>query len=73
MTAAARRVFEEALALSDSEREELVEVLSRSLQPVEISEQWRTELARRIEKIESGEAVLHDAESHVRMLRAKFG
>ena len=73
MTAAAKKVFEEALALSDTEREELVEVLSQSLQPTRFSAQWKAELGRRIEKIESGRAVLHDAESHARALRAKFG
>jgi len=30
VTAAAKKVFDDALALSDSEREELVEVLSRT-------------------------------------------
>ncbi|MCA9681801.1 MAG: addiction module protein [Myxococcales bacterium] len=73
MTAAAKKVFEEALALSDSEREELVEILSQSLPPTELSTEWKAELARRIEKIESGRAVLHDAGAHAQALRAKFG
>ncbi len=73
MTTAAKKVFDEALALSNTEREELVEVLSQSLQPIGISAEWKAELGRRIEKIESGRAVFHDAESHARALRAKFG
>jgi putative addiction module component (TIGR02574 family) len=73
MTEPAKKVFEAALALSDIEREELVDVLSQSLRPAEMSAEWKAELVRRAEKIESGEAVLLDAESHAQALRAKFG
>jgi putative addiction module component (TIGR02574 family) len=72
VTAATQKVFSEALALTDTEREELVDALSQSLQPVEISTEWKAELARRVEKIESGQAVFHDAELHAKRLRAKF-
>lgn len=72
MTEAAKKVFEQALALSEAEREELVEVLSQSLPPAELSPQWKAELVRRVEKIESGRAILHDAGSHAQALRAKF-
>lgn len=63
------RVLKDALSLSDAEREELVIALELTLAPVDIDPAWKAELARRIAKIESGEAVLHD---HAKRLRAKF-
>jgi putative addiction module component (TIGR02574 family) len=72
VTTAVERVFKDALALSDEEREELVAVLSQTLATVELDPAWKAELARRISKIESGEAVLHDAELHAKQLREKF-
>jgi putative addiction module component (TIGR02574 family) len=72
VTTPAKKVFDEALALPETEREELVEVLSQSLLPVEISSEWKAELARRVQKIESGQAVFHDAESHAQRLRTKY-
>lgn len=72
VTAAVERVFRDALALSDEEREELVAVLTQTLAPVDLDPAWKAELARRIAKIESGEAVLHDAEMHAKQLRAKY-
>lgn len=66
------RVLKDALSLSDAEREELVIALELTLAPVDIDPAWKAELARRIAKIESGEAVLHDAELHAKQLRAKF-
>lgn len=72
VTTAVEKVFKDALALSNEEREELVDALTRTLSVVELDPAWKAELARRIAKIESGEAILHDAELHAQQLRAKF-
>jgi putative addiction module component (TIGR02574 family) len=72
VTTAVERVFKDALSLSDEEREELVAALTQTLAPVDLDPTWKAELARRIAKIESGEAVLHDAELHAQQLRAKY-
>lgn len=47
--------------------------LSNSLEPVEITSPWQAELAGRIDRIERGDAILHDAEAHLRTLRSKYG
>ena len=71
MTSAAKKILEEALALSEQEREELVSALSSSLEPVELSPEWSSEIGRRIQKIERGEAELLHAEEHLAELRQK--
>jgi putative addiction module component (TIGR02574 family) len=73
VTNAAQQVYEQALGLSDEEREQLIEELARSLKPVELSSAWKAEIARRIEAIERGDAVIHDARAAVRRLRDKYG
>ncbi len=73
MTSAAKKVLDDALALPEEAREELLTALSASLRPVELSPAWHAEIARRLEQIESGEAVLLDAETHLAKLRAKLG
>lgn len=72
MTSAAKKILKEALALSQQEREELVSALSNSLDPVELSPEWTSEIGRRIEKIERGEAELLDPEEHLAELRRKY-
>lgn len=71
MTSAAKKILEEALALSEQEREGLVSALSSSLEPVELTPEWSAEIRRRIQKIERGEAELLDAEEHLAELRQK--
>ncbi|MCA9708874.1 MAG: addiction module protein [Myxococcales bacterium] len=73
MTSAAREVLQAALALPADEREELVGVLSSSLEPRALSPEWQAELDRRLQRIEEGAATFHDAEEHLRSLRAKYG
>ena len=73
MTSAAKKVLEAALALPAEAREELVSALSVSLEPTALSPEWESEIARRLEKIEHGEATFYDAEDHLRALRAKHG
>ncbi len=73
MTSAAREVLQAALALPTDEREELVGALSSSLEPIALSPQWQEEIARRLQRIEDGDATFHDAENHLQSLRAKYG
>lgn len=72
VTSTAKKILDEALALPQEEREELVGALSSSLEPVELSPEWQAEIARRMRKIESGEADFHDADEHLQELRAKY-
>lgn len=72
VTADAERVLENALKLSDEERAELVVALVQTLVPLDPDPLWNAEIARRIAKVERGEAVLHDAELHTKQLRSKF-
>ena len=57
MGSEARKILEQALALADKEREELVAALSDSLslEPVSLSPEWNGEIKSRIEEIRSGE------------------
>lgn len=57
MGSEARKILEQALALPESEREELVAALSDSLspEPVSVSPEWSAEIKSRIEEIRSGE------------------
>jgi putative addiction module component (TIGR02574 family) len=72
VTANVERLLRDALSLSDTEREELVAALEDTLVPGDLDPAWTAELARRIAKIEAGEATFHDAEQHAKQLRAKF-
>jgi len=60
VTAGAKKVFEQALALPDEERAALMEALSDSLHEAsgELSPQWTAEIGRRIEAVERGESRL---------------
>tara|TARA_B100001179_G_scaffold52532_1_gene35684 strand:+ start:994 stop:1332 length:339 start_codon:yes stop_codon:yes gene_type:complete len=59
--------------LSDEAREELVFALSASLKSVGLSDEWREEIAARLERLEAGTAKLLDAREIVDELRAKLG
>ena len=73
MTSATKKVIEDALALSEEERAAVRDALDTSLQPgFELSPAWRTEIARRLAAIESGEASIVDAGEHLASLRSKF-
>lgn len=72
MTSAAREILQAALALPSREREELVGELSSSLEPSALSPEWQAEIARRLQKIEDGQASFHDAEEHLQSLLAKY-
>ena len=57
MTGAAKKILEDALALSDDERRELMEALSDSFepQPTDLSPEWKAEIENRIAQMERGE------------------
>ena len=57
VTAAAKKILDEALSLSDDERMELMAALSDSFEPpaTQLSPEWRAEIADRIGQIERGE------------------
>ncbi len=69
---AARKILDEALALPAEERAALVDALSASLEPAELSPEWHAELRRRIEAIESGEATLVSWDDVRARLQAKI-
>jgi putative addiction module component (TIGR02574 family) len=68
---AARKLLDEALALSAEERAALVEALSESLEPVALSAEWQDEIQRRIAAIERGETQLVSWEDVRARLRAQ--
>lgn len=69
---AARKLLDEALALPPDERAALVDALSESLEPIEVSPEWADEIRRRIEAIERGEAKLVPWDEVRARLRAKI-
>lgn len=73
VTSTAKKILDEALTLPQEEREKLLGALSDSLEPVELTPEWEAEIAGRIQRIENGEAVFHDANEHLRNLRVKYG
>ncbi|NVB41809.1 addiction module protein [Pseudenhygromyxa sp. WMMC2535] len=65
MTEAARKVFDDALALPERDRLELAEALFDSLSAkdqAKIDEAWRTEILRRMEQVRNGEVQLESWE-----------
>lgn len=59
MSAAAKKVLEDALALPEHERAALVDALVESLMPSDaLGREWSAEIARRIEAVERGESHL---------------
>lgn len=73
MTAAPKKLLDGALALPEEARQELMLALGASLRPVGLSDAWREEVARRLGRIKSGNALLLDPTEHLEELRAKFG
>lgn len=60
MTAAAKKILEDALGLPEQERAALIDALADSLmsEDDELSPEWKAEIARRIETVERGESRL---------------
>lgn len=68
---AARKLLDEALALPAEERAALVDALSESLEPIDLSPEWHAEIQRRIDAIERGDTKLVPWDDVRARLRAK--
>ncbi len=75
MTAEAKKLFEQALALPEHERSELRDVLTDSLRESEgdLSAAWTEEITRRIAAIERGESHLIPGDEVEARLDAALG
>lgn len=75
MTADAKKIFEQALALPEQERAALIDVLADSLQADDddLSPEWNAEIARRIEAVERGESRLIPGDEVEARIRATLG
>ncbi len=65
MTAEAKKIFEQALALPEQERVALIDALADSIvgdEQAEVDEAWRVEILRRVEQVRRGEVVLESLE-----------
>lgn len=65
MTAEAKKIFEQALALPEQERVALIDALADSIvgdEQAEVDEAWRVEILRRVEQVRRGEVVLESWE-----------
>jgi len=60
MSSVAKKILEQALALPTEERAALIDALGDSLEPSDgdLTPEWKTEIARRIEAVERGESQL---------------
>ena len=75
VTAAAKKILEDALALPDDERRRIAELLLDSISTdstEEIEAAWVTEAVRRADELERGEVEALDGESVLEGLKAKF-
>jgi putative addiction module component (TIGR02574 family) len=76
MSSAAKKVLADALALSESDREALVEVLLTSLKlgsPGEVEAAWSEEVMQRLDRLQNGESAPVDWDEARRRIREKFG
>jgi putative addiction module component (TIGR02574 family) len=76
VSSAAKKVLADALALPESDREALVEVLLTSLRlgsAGEVEAAWSEEVVRRLERLQKGETVPVDWDEAKRRIRAKYG
>jgi len=76
MNANARRLLDEAMSLPSAERAELFEHLGARLEAEQaeagpLSDAWRAEVARRVARLDAGQAHLLDAEEVERELWAE--
>ncbi len=75
MTAAAKRVLDEALALPDGERRRVVEALLDTMPPEtadEIELAWLEEIRERAGRLERGEIVARDGDEALDAMEAKL-
>lgn len=75
MTSAAKKIFEDALALPSEERAELIVALEDSLDAsgASLTAAWRAELARRVEAVERGASQLVSGDAVDARLLAALG
>lgn len=65
MTAEAKKIFEQALALPEPDRVALIDALADSIvgdEQAEVDEAWRVEILRRVEQVRRGEVELESWE-----------
>lgn len=74
VTAAAKKILEDALALTDGERMELMAALSDSFEPkpAELSPEWKVEIEDRIGQLERGDVEPVEWEQVEAKIRATF-
>lgn len=72
MTSAAKKLLQQALTLSDEEREDLVVALSDSLPAVVVSTEWTEEIQQRIAALKDGSAELVSGEEVARQISASL-
>lgn len=75
MTSSARKIFDQALALPEREREELAIALSDSLSPDAraLGPEWTLEIGERLEAMERGDVELVAWEDIDARLRRRLG
>lgn len=77
MNARARKIIDEALELPEEDRALVIAELQESLEPIESPEEveaaWTEEIARRVQSVQDGTAVLLDGDTVLRELKTKYG
>jgi putative addiction module component (TIGR02574 family) len=75
VTAAAKKLLEDALALPEQERAALIDALADSLvgEEDDLSPEWKVEIARRIEAVERGESHLIPGDEVEARIRETLG
>jgi len=76
MTATAKQVLEQAMALDEGDRVELIGRLSESLEArtdAEYVDAWGAEIKSRLDDIDSGRAKMIPAEEAIRIIRERAG
>jgi putative addiction module component (TIGR02574 family) len=70
-------LLEQVLQLPKEQRLRLADRIWKSVEeegwPADVHPAWKSEIARRLETIKNGTAVLMDGDEHLRKLRDKYG
>jgi putative addiction module component (TIGR02574 family) len=76
VTAEAKKILEQALALPEPERAALIDALADSIVGTpadDLSPEWKAEIARRIEAVETGESRLVPGDELAGRIRQTLG
>jgi putative addiction module component (TIGR02574 family) len=76
VTAEAKKIFEQALALPEPERAALIDALADSIVGADdddLSPEWKAEIARRIEAVERGDSRLIPGDEVEARIRETLG